>query len=99
MPLHDNFFAEPLAALFAAAGGGASGDDIQVELCGVLKAGRTQLRLRVPSVAAAATAAGAGLTAIDGTSLMPPPPKGFSGQMPPGLAPPPSGAEGGVAAA
>ena len=39
------------------------GDELQVELCGVLKSGRTQLRVRVPTVAAAALAPVAGSAA------------------------------------
>ena len=79
VPLHDTYFAEPLKELFdslaanatnptvaAAAGNAAAyhGSEVTVELFGVLKAGRTQLRLRVASVAEAATAAGAGLAPI-----------------------------------
>ena len=47
MPLTDSYFAEPLAKLFADS---AHGDEMQVELCGVLKNGRTQLRVRQPRV-------------------------------------------------
>ena len=53
VPLTDSYFAEPLAKLF---GDSVHGDELQVELCGVLKSGRTQLRVRVPTVAAAALA-------------------------------------------
>ena len=60
MPLTDSYFAEPLAKLF---GDSAHGDELQVELCGVLKSGRTQLRVRVPTVAAAALAPVAGSAA------------------------------------
>ena len=48
VPLTDSYFAEPLAKLF---GGSVHGDELQVELCGVLKSGRTQLRVRVPTLA------------------------------------------------
>ena len=53
VPLTDSYFAEPLAKLF---GDSVHGDELLVELCGVLKSGRTQLRVRVPTVAAAALA-------------------------------------------
>ena len=53
VPLTDSYFAEPLAKLF---GDSVHGDELQVELCGVLKSGRTQLRVRVPTLAAAALA-------------------------------------------
>ena len=49
VPLRDSYFAEPLAAHFAGAAG-----DVKVQLYGVLKNGRTQLRVRVQEVAAAA---------------------------------------------
>ena len=42
----------------------AVGSELTVELFGVLKAGRTQLRLRVAEVAKAAMAPGAGLTSL-----------------------------------
>ena len=51
VPLRDSYFAEPLAAHFAGAAG-----DVKVQLYGVLKNGRTQLRVRVQEVAAAAPA-------------------------------------------
>ena len=53
MPLHDNYFAEPLAHLFSNALG-SGGGDIVIEICGILKSGRTQLHICVPSVAASA---------------------------------------------
>ena len=81
VPLHDSFFAEPMAALFGGDGGAAppaigrakpaSAREITVELCGVLKAGRTQLRVRVPQVAASEMAAGAGLQPVS-RGLRPP---------------------------
>ena len=49
VPLRDSYFAEPLAAHFAGAAG-----DVKVQLYGVLKNGRTQLRVRVQEVAAVA---------------------------------------------
>ena len=54
--------------------------EVTVELVGILKAGRTQLRLRVPSVAEAATAAGAGLTSAAAAGFPRRP-----GTLPPGL--------------
>ena len=81
MPLHDTYFAEPLRELFDSLAAGKPafdgepsaesfrGSEISVELFGVLKAGRTQLRLRVAEVAKAATAAGAGLMSIAATAI------------------------------
>ena len=43
VPLHDTFFAEPIAASFD-----DGGQQVRIELCGILKAGRTQLRVRMP---------------------------------------------------
>ncbi|KAJ1630728.1 hypothetical protein T492DRAFT_1116316 [Pavlovales sp. CCMP2436] len=59
VPLDDSYFVEPLAALLGRAAG--AGGEIAIELCGVLKSGRTQLRLRVPSLGNVVTAPGAGL--------------------------------------
>ena len=116
VPLSDTYFAEPLRDLFEAlapshagqgvGGGGAQqrplrGTEISVELCGVLKAGRTQLRLRVPDVSAAAVAPGAGLKAAGvppARGGMPPGLGGMqAGRPPPTAVPTASGAnEGGV---
>ena len=75
VPLSDTYFAEPLAELFGDASTGAStgaltGAEMRIELCGVLKAGRTQLRVRVAALADAClnVGAGFGIGAVAGAS-------------------------------
>ena len=72
VPLSDTYFAEPLAELFGDASTGAStGAEMRIELCGVLKAGRTQLRVRVAALADAClnVGAGFGIGAVAGASM------------------------------
>ena len=70
VPLSDTYFAEPLAELF---GGASAGAEMSIELCGVLKAGRTQLRVRVAALADACLSVGAGFGngAVAGASVPP----------------------------